>query len=156
MTASFRLEELNSQQIHDAYPRIRGTYEEVYAEPPYSHTSADTSEFDKRFAQQSADSDFRFIAAQVSDKIIGYTYTVTFAPQKWWMGAVEEPPLEILRSPKLAVIELIVLRRYRGKGIGKSLIDKALSDRPEPWAILLVDPQAPALKIYQHWGWRAW
>jgi GNAT superfamily N-acetyltransferase len=60
----------------------------------------------------------------------------------------------VLRSEKFAVIELNVIRDRRGKGYGRGLLDSLLNSRPEPWAMLLSLPDAPAHDMYEHLGWR--
>lgn len=154
MTEEFTLVRYSQSRCDDEYPTIRKVYQEVYADPPYNRTEDDVKAFDERFALQSAGDDFRFIAAQVSGRIVGYTYTVTFGQGKWWIGAQETPPDEIVDAEKVAVIELIVRQEYRGMGIGKALMNEALTGRSEPCAILLTNPKAAALEIYQRWGWK--
>ena len=52
-------------------------------------------------------------------------------------------------------MEWMVRRPHRHLGIGRTLLDLVLADRPEPYAILASNPDAPARHIYeQHLGWQ--
>jgi ribosomal protein S18 acetylase RimI-like enzyme len=70
------------------------------------------------------------------------------------LGAQEEPPHEIISVPKVALVELILLKQFRGSGIGRRLMVEALSGRPESLATLLARSDAPAIEMYLRLGWR--
>jgi GNAT superfamily N-acetyltransferase len=91
--------------------------------------------------------------ADLDGRIVGYTFGFPMAAGAWWASDAEKPPPEVLDPPKFAVIELIVASAYRGRGIGRELLDRLLEDRPEPHAMLTAVPEAPARGMYARWGW---
>jgi GNAT superfamily N-acetyltransferase len=56
-------------------------------------------------------------------------------------------------ATKFAVIELNVLPEFRGQGLGKELLNRLLSDRPEAFATLATLPSSMARTMYERWGW---
>lgn len=132
---------------------LRAVYEVVYAEPPYTQGPDDADEFEQRLARQSAQPGFRLIAAVDGDQVVGFCYTITLPAGRWWRGAQQDPPADLVGSDKVAVVELVLLAPYRGRGMGRALLAAVLEGRPERWATLLAEPDAPARAIYAHWGW---
>lgn len=148
------LELVNPQRAADLVDQLAPIYTEVYAEPPYDQTSDDTSEFIERYRRQTRQEGFRLVTAVDGEQIIGFCYTITLPAGRWWKGAQESPSDELLSSAKAAVVELVLLAPYRGCGLGRAIIQTALANREEPWATLLAEPDTPARRIYEHWGWR--
>jgi GNAT superfamily N-acetyltransferase len=129
-------------------------YLEVYAEPPYDSGpvwSADA--FLDRTRRQTAAQGFSCVAAyDAAGDLIGYSFGLPFAAKQWWANTTATPP-ELIDSPKFAVIELIVQAHWRGRGIGRRLLDALLSQRSEPYATLTAIATAPARTLYDHLGW---
>jgi GNAT superfamily N-acetyltransferase len=130
-------------------------YVKIYAEPPYnSGPLYQRDAFIARTIRQIGNDDFVISWAISRDgDLIGYAFGLPFEAGSWWKGDASSPPAEILQSRKFAVIELIVDSRWRGRGIGRGLLNDLLKDQPEKFAILTADPEAPARQIYAHWGW---
>lgn len=145
---------LDGQTARNILSEIRPVYAEVYAEPPYLQGTEDVEQFDCRFDQQSDRDGFRFVSAREGGVLIGFSYAFVMPAGRWWRGAEDEPPAEIMSVPKIALIELILKKKFRGRGIGKRLMVEALSDRPESVATLLARSDAPAMQMYLHLGWR--
>ena len=114
----------------------------------------DVAEFRRRFDRQVALSGFTLVTATADGDLAGFAYGLPFEAGKWWKGAIAEPPESIKSPPKFAVVELVLCKPYRGKGLGRRLMDELLKDRPEPYATLLSNPKAPARQVYDRWGWR--
>jgi len=135
--------------------KVTALYVEVYAEPPYNSGPLYQREaFESRTERQMNNDDFSFVwATSAKGDLVGFSFGLPFGPGKWWAGRASSPPDDILQSRKFAIIELVVDRRWRGKGVGKNLLDTLLQDRSEKYAILTADPEAPARQIYEHWGW---
>ena len=51
-------------------------------------------------------------------------------------------------------MEWAVLARCRGEGVGKALMAALLGQRLESYAVLTVNPAAPAREIYTRAGWQ--
>ncbi len=77
---------------------------------------------------------------------------------KWWDNFLEPVPVEVTseRSGRtFAVIDFGVAGSYRGRGLGRRLLDALLAGRSEERATLAVEPEADASQgIYQHLGWQ--
>ncbi|WP_327049173.1 GNAT family N-acetyltransferase [Microbispora sp. NBC_01189] len=132
-------------------------YTEVYAEPPYNSGPLFSAErFLDRTRRQVASDGFELVSAidRDSGKLAGFCFGLHFPAGRWWAGETTEPPAEVVAAPKVAVIELILRRPYRGHGYGKRLLGELLSGRDEPYAVLTSDPAAPAHAMYERWGWQ--
>jgi GNAT superfamily N-acetyltransferase len=133
---------------------LAGLYERVYAEPPYSSAPKfSRSRFVERTHEQAMTPDFVLVTARGAGVLVGYTFGFTMPPGAWWVAA-SRPSEEVMASPKFAVLELMVDRPYRGRGIGHALLATLLRDRPEPYATLVAVLQADAYGWYLRQGWR--
>ncbi|GAA5068603.1 GNAT superfamily N-acetyltransferase [Thermocatellispora tengchongensis] len=129
-------------------------YEEIYAEPPYNSGPLFTRErFLERTRDQVHRSGFDLVSAEDGSTLAGFTFGFTMAAERWWGGESTPPPAKVAGVPKLAVIELILRKPYRGQGIGKRLLSTLLDGRAELYATLLSHPEAPAHALYERWGW---
>jgi GNAT superfamily N-acetyltransferase len=142
--------------VSDVLDDMVEVYSEVYAEPPYNSGSLwQRDAFLDRTRRQVARAGFHIIHTRSQDgEIIGYSFGVPFEQGRWWSSNASDPPVEILSATKFAVIELILRKPWRGRGIGRQMHDRLLKDRPEQYAILTAHPMAPARRMYQRWGWR--
>ncbi|ADG90171.1 N-acetyltransferase [Thermobispora bispora] len=132
-------------------------YTEIYAEPPYhSGPLYSRDRYLERTRRQVRSEGFELVSAidAATGELAGFCFGLTFPPGSWWAGQVSDPPAEVLTAPKVAVIELILRKPYRGRGYGRRLLAEFLAGRSEPYAMLLSHPQAPAHAMYEHWGWR--
>jgi GNAT superfamily N-acetyltransferase len=131
-------------------------YEAVYAEPPYNASPPYTrKEFTQRTTGQVTRPGFELMSLEDGHILVGFCFGFTMQPGRWWGGENDPPPpKEIVEAPKLAVIELIVSKQYRGRGLGKKLLGGLLAERAEPYATLASHPDAPAHDLYVRWGWR--
>ena len=145
----------NGEAASNILDELTELYVKVYAEPPYNSGSLYSREdFVARTTRQAANQDFAISWARSSDgELVGYSFGFLFAAGRWWAGNASPPPSEVLESPKFAVIELIVDAMWRGRGVGKDLLGEVLKQRTEKFAILTADPDAPARRIYERWGW---
>lgn len=147
------LDRVDPDAARDRVGDLRRVYEIVYAEPPYRQGPEDADEFEDRFARQSEQDGFRLVIAVAGGRVVGFCYTIGLPAGRWWRGAQQDPPAELVDADKVAVVELVLLSPYRGRGLGRALLDEVLAGRPERWATLLAEPDAPARAIYAHWGW---
>jgi GNAT superfamily N-acetyltransferase len=93
------------------------------------------------------------VLAEAHGQVAGFAYGFTFAADRWWRHAIDEPD-ETRGHPKFAVMELAVLPKWRGSGVGRDLMALLLDDRPEAFGTLCANPSAPAPRIYRRWGWQ--
>jgi GNAT superfamily N-acetyltransferase len=129
-------------------------YERVYAEPPYnSAPKFSPTRFVSRTREQAMTPDFTLVTARRDGALAGYTFGFPMPPGGWWVGA-SKPPNGILVSRKFAVIELLVDKPHRKKGIGQALLGALLDGRPEIYATLAAVIKADAYGWYLRNGWR--
>ena len=126
----------------------------IYSSPPYREGAEHVAAFVARFRAETAAEGFALVAAERSGRMVGFAHGVSCGPDGWWRDADQEPE-EIRGLATFAVLEFIVTRAERGKGIGTALMTALLADRPERYATLCANPAAPARRIYQRWGWRS-
>jgi GNAT superfamily N-acetyltransferase len=129
-------------------------YERVYAEPPYnSAPKFSRTRFVSRTREQAMSQDFVLVAARRDRVLAGYTFGYPMPSGSWWVAA-SRPSNGILASSKFAVIELMVDKPHRRKGIGRALLSGLLNGRPEPYATLAAVIEADAYGWYLRNGWR--
>jgi ribosomal protein S18 acetylase RimI-like enzyme len=133
---------------------MRGLYAEVYAEPPYNEGPQHAQRFTEHFAAEVGRHGFALAMAMDAATLAGAAYGWTMAAGQWWRSSTSEPPEQIRAVPKFAIMEWMVRGPYRRQGIGRRLLDLLLAERPEPYAVLASNPQAPARKIYDRLGWQ--
>lgn len=130
-------------------------YLAIRAEPPYNSAPLYQRErFLERTRQQVTAPGFHLVTAHDGQHLAGFAFGLPFAEGRWWGGETTPAPEEVVAAEKFAVIELNLLKQYRGQGIGRRLLGELLAARPEPYATLLSRPEAAAHAIYEHWGWR--
>lgn len=150
------LTRLNGERAVAMLDEIAEVYVPAYAEPPYEpHPMFSREEFTARTTRQAAREDFTLITARTSDgDLAGFSFGLPFGAGRWWRDVSgSTPPPEIVNATKFSVIELVVATPHRGRGLARRLLDTLLDGRPEQYAMLLAQPDTPAHKIYDHWGW---
>ncbi|MBN1174819.1 MAG: GNAT family N-acetyltransferase [Micromonosporaceae bacterium] len=153
-TSGFSIREPDSSEIDWLLSALADLYRATYAEPPYHEGEQHVAAFVERFTVEAASPGFRLVVAETGeDQVIGFAHGLTFPAGTWWGDADHEPP-EVRGVPTFAVMEFIVSRPERGRGIGTALMTALLEQRPEPYATLCANPAASARQIYHRWGWR--
>lgn len=149
---------INGVEAAAMLSELRQLYREVYAEPPYQWGEDHVTLFADRFQVQSTQPGFALTQARHGVDLAGYCFGVTLQPTTpWWQHLLTPlPPETTTERPgrTLAVVEFLVLARYRRQRIGKNLHDMLLDNRPEERATLTVLPAATAAQhAYDTWGW---
>ena len=133
---------------------LQDVYAEVYAEPPYAEGPEHAAQFRRWFADQLDQPGFSLARAVDGGALVGAAYGHTMPAGEWMQPQVGEPPAHIHGAPKLTIPEWMVRKPYRGRGVGRRLLEMLLADRPEPYAILASNPAAPARRLYERMGWQ--
>lgn len=138
----------------DILDELADLYEQVYAEPPYNAGPKFTrARFLDRTRDQVLSSGFRLLTARRSDALVGFAFGFSMTPGAWWANA--SPPChEVLDAEKYAVVELVVSKPERGRGIGRRLLAGLLAGRPEGFATVAAVVGADAYGMYLRWGWK--
>ncbi|WP_410570458.1 GNAT family N-acetyltransferase [Amycolatopsis sp. cmx-4-61] len=140
-------------------PTLTAIYSSVYAEPPYFWGKEHAELFAERFAAQRRAPGFDLVIASVDGDVVGYAFGVTLQPDTPWWRTVTTPVDTDLVTERpgrtFALVELLVSRSWRRRGIATRLHDRLLDGRPEERATLTVLPEAEAAQhAYRAWGWR--
>jgi ribosomal protein S18 acetylase RimI-like enzyme len=153
---AFRL--LDGTQAAAHMAELQALHAEVYGDPPYSRGDA-ANVFRGRFLVQCRQPGFALAEARHGGYLVGYAAGMPLRPStSWWRELTTALPAEITAERPgrtFALLELAVRASWRRQGIGRTLHDLLLSDRPEERATLTVMPTATAaLAALQRWGWR--
>ncbi|MER6171387.1 GNAT family N-acetyltransferase [Streptosporangium sp. NPDC001681] len=130
-------------------------YLQIHAEPPYlSGPLYSRERFTERTGRQLERDGFSLVSARSGAELVGFAFGLGFEAGRWWGGEAAPAPAEAADLPKFAVIELNVRKDYRGRGIGKRLLEELLASQGARYATLLANPEAPAHAMYRRWGWQ--
>lgn len=107
--------------------------------------------------RHAANPGFRAFAAYAAGELAGFTYGFHGAPGQWWHDIVAAALAMGTGGPWLGdsfeVAELHVLPGRQGDGIGRSLLLRLLSGRPERTALLsTADTESRARRLYRGLG----
>jgi ribosomal protein S18 acetylase RimI-like enzyme len=110
--------------------------------------------------RHAANPGFRALAAAAGPVLAGFTYGFHGAPGQWWhdmvAGALALSSAEGAASwlaDSFEVAELHVLPAYQGAGIGRELLLRLNSGRPERTAVLsTADTESRARRLYRQVG----
>ena len=135
-------------------------YREAFAPPPYDKSEAEVEEFARSFPTQWQREAYRFVAALEgdTDRLVGFAYGYASAAGRWWVDFVEVALGVPLASAWLAnsyqLVEIAVLPRFQGQGIGGRLHDCLLAGLPHDRALLgTMQADTAAYRLYRKRGW---
>lgn len=134
-------------------------YDEVFSAAPFRWTDEESGHHRDMLSSLLAEPTFGIVAAEAEGQLVGFAYGYTLPPDtRWWDGFPTPPPpgLTPERAGRtFALIDLAVRQTWRGRGIGRQLVDMLLSGRGEERATLCVQPTATdAQAFYDRLGWR--
>jgi hypothetical protein len=147
-------ERLSGEQARATGAELAKLYAEVYAEPPYREGPAQVARFADQLAELWGSDGFTLARAiGPAGELVGVAYGRTMAAGSWF-SASSPPPSELRQLATFAVMEWMVRKSWRRRGVGCRLLAMILAGRPERWSVLMSDPAAPARQIYSQLGWR--
>jgi ribosomal protein S18 acetylase RimI-like enzyme len=137
---------------------LRELYRDCFSEPPWNESALQIDGFPKVLAHQLAQPGM-FGFAAVDDQLLGVVYGRISPPEQpaddFHRSLASQISAELYRellAPAVVVNELMVHPMARGRGVGRTLLDRFVADHPSAW--LVTHPQAPARKLYESAGWR--
>lgn len=137
---------------------IEDLHAEVYRALPYAG-DLDQHRLAGRFGVQRRQPGFVLAAARSGGYLVACATGMPLrSSTSWWRDLTAPLGEEVTAEPPgrtFALVELMVRASWRRQGIGRSLHDLILSDRPEERATLAVPQGATtAQAAFQRWGWR--
>lgn len=143
--------------------RLAAVYADAFGAPPYSGTEAEAREWaEHRLVRHAGYPGFRLTTAEDGDDVLGLAYGQLGEESQWFTQTVRERvPAEVVQvwlGGHGELVELAVLARARGRGLGGRLHDavvEGLRLAGARTALLVVDTAAlPARGLYASRGWR--
>ena len=142
----------------------RDTIELIYRDA-HSHSIASgdpfrsVETFMNRFDAYTSRDGFDQVIAYFDGEPVGQSWGWALQPNSaWWHGLLTEPEPGFTTETGTRTFgfsELMVRKRWTGRGIAHALHDELLRERRESRATLLVLPDnTTAYRIYTRWGWR--
>jgi ribosomal protein S18 acetylase RimI-like enzyme len=149
---------LDGAQATEQLAELAALHAEVYGDPPYLRGD-EADAFPGRFAVQCRQPGFALAQARHGGYLVGYAAGMPLRPStSWWRELTTALPAEVTTERPgrtFALLDLAVRASWRRQGIGRTLHDLLLRDRPEERATLTVRPAATAaVAAFQSWGWR--
>jgi ribosomal protein S18 acetylase RimI-like enzyme len=157
-TPDITFELLDGTQAAAHAEELQALRAEVYAGPPHGRDE-DTALFARRFGVQRRQPGFALAEARHGGYLVGYAAGMPLRPStSWWRELTTPLPEEVTAEHPgrtFALVDLVVRASWRRQGIGQTLHDLILQNRPEERATLTVLPAAaPAQNAFRTWGWR--
>ncbi len=148
---------LHGAQAAEHADELQALHAEVYGEPPYSRDD-DAAHFTDRLRVQRRQPGFVLAEARHGGFLVGYATGMPLRPStSWWRDLTTPVPDRVTAEyagRTFALTDLLVRASWRRQGIGRTLHDLILQDRPEERATLTVLPAAtPAQSAFRNWGW---
>ncbi|WP_327342779.1 GNAT family N-acetyltransferase [Streptomyces europaeiscabiei] len=136
------------------FDEILDLYVEVFSVPPFEWRHDESRRHSDRLSGLLLSEGFALSVASSGPILVGFAYGLSVPPEHQ-RGFLPDRVIRRIAGPLFHVTDFAVRHGFRGTGIGRSLHDSILRDRPEKWATLTVQPQAAiAISIYQRWGWK--
>lgn len=154
--SDLHLRKLDGTATSTILTELADAYMAAYEDDPDIGRSIYAREsFIERTHNQTQSPGFVLICAYDATRIAGFSFGLPFPAGRWWRGEAEtDPPVDLLHCDKFAVIELVILPEFRGRGLATRLMRSILESRKEDYAILLADQDGHARAVYDRWGWR--
>lgn len=157
--------DLSFQRFDTAGARIQRDTVELIARDAYADDIASGDPFRSletfmvRFDAYTSRDGFDQVIAYLDGEPVGQAWGWALKPNSaWWHGLHPEPEPGFTvetGTRTFAFSELMVRKRWTGRGIARALHDELLRERRETRATLLVLPDnTTAYRIYTRWGWR--
>lgn len=142
----------------DQLDTVSALYADAFFPPPHNQGPTELARMVDAWPRRLTAPGFRLVVAEVDGQAIGCAYGhQLLADTKWWEGALEPIPDEVITERPgrtLAVIDMMVTSAWRRRGVAASLHAHLLANRSEERVTLLVDPiNEPARLAYLKWGY---
>lgn len=149
----------NPPEARNLQREILHVYESAWAPTRFSPTQDQLSDFDAIFGRHLTQEGFRLVGAHDdAGGLAGFAYGYKSVPGGWWRDMVTSTLhadlVERWFSDGFEFVELAVVPRVQGAGVGTALHDRLLEDVPQRTAVLSTQSEnSVALGLYHRRGW---
>lgn len=145
-----------AKKYHD---EICSLYDATFSVDPFVWSEQDSTGHREMLVDIRRDPTFGIAIAKSGGKVIAFAYGHRLpVDHGWWDGFSSVLPPSITtewEGRTFALIDFAVDKLWRGKGIGRRVLNFLLEERQEERAVLSVQPTAVETEqIYIHLGWR--
>ena len=127
---------------------------------PFFETDVETGWFAEELAGEVEEAGYRCWVATEDDRVVGFAYGLPTPeiPADGWYGLVREAvgpaAAERWLAGQFAVVWLAVHPQWRGRGLGRRLLERLLAEAGTERAWLIThDLDTPARALYRSLGW---
>jgi GNAT superfamily N-acetyltransferase len=154
------VESLSNQQIEAFQSQFAPVYRDAFSAPPYCKGEEEVMDFAQSLPQHVKREGFRMVVAVEggTGALVGFAYGYRNTPGQWW----HEEVAKALRPQIVAewlmnsfrFVEIAVVSKAQGRGIGGLLHDQLLNRLPYRKAVLsTMAAETNAHWMYQKRGW---
>ncbi|MDI3422897.1 GNAT family N-acetyltransferase [Streptomyces luteolus] len=134
----------------DVYAEVR---KDQLHDPHYS-----VERYAERLARHGSEAGWETVIAYEDGAPVGYGYVNSLTPDdRWWKRTTPAPAADVTGTPTVAVKEMVVIERFRRRGIAKLIHDRLLAGRDETSVTLMVSPaneNGRVQALYARWGYQ--
>jgi ribosomal protein S18 acetylase RimI-like enzyme len=152
---------LDGEQATAAADQLVAVYRAAMSAPPFHETEVEAGWFAQELAGELPEAGFRCWVASEGGRVVGFAYgfQTPSIPSEGWYGslleAVGRAGAERWLAGQFAVVWLAVHPRWRGRGLGRELLERLLAGATTERAWLIThDLDTPARALYRSLGFR--
>jgi len=159
-TGEHAIDEVGATALAEFSGPLGALYRECFSEEPWVEPEERFARFTDTFAEHLATPGAHGVLARAGRQVAGVVYgwpaPIELPDTPFYanvFGAVDPAVRDRLRPPALEVVELMVARRHRGRGLARALLRRFVRGHDRAW--LCTHSEAPACGLYESEGWTA-
>lgn len=159
MTVDITIDLYGPDTAGDLLPTVVDVYRDAFADDDPEELRQGLDWLTDAWPRRITTPGFRLVLATAGNDIVGAVYGHHLRPgTQWWIGADPALPEDLTTEHPgrtLAIIDMMVRRPWRQRGVATRMHDALLDAGEEERCTLLVEPtNQPARTAYASWGYR--
>ncbi len=150
-----------SQQIQEQQNQLVHIYRQAFSSPPYNKDEIEVADFAYFLPQHVMRDGFQMVAAmeEQNNEVVGFAYGFANTSDQFFYQEVAKVTnsdfVMAWLSDYFRLVEIAVLPRVQGRGIGGALHNHLLSGLPQAKGILAtIAAETDAFRLYRKRGWQ--